>query len=244
MPTALFEHLRNRALRHGKEPGEVDRDDVGVVLGGVIGERLGDEDASVVDQRVDPAELLQALANDLFGGGGIADVTLNGKDADVFRRLDGARVRYYRVAEFPVGGDERLSDPLRGPGDDGNLLDLVTHDGVSRFCARFRWFYFLWAGSFGCGVSGVTVTVIHTCNGRLVRIPCSCCSLSALNSPSVRHSPGTAGGFHNRRRWPAAASSAARLASRAFVSSTAASSVPSGTLVTNSVRNSMTSSDT
>src|SRR6266550_6686365 len=134
MPTALFEHRRDRALRHGKESGEVDRDDVGVVLGGVIGQRLGDEDAGVVDQRVNPAELTQALADDLFGGGGIADVTLNGKHAGVFRRLDGARVRYYRVAEFPVCGDERLSDSLRGPGDDGNLLDdLVTHDGISRF---------------------------------------------------------------------------------------------------------------
>src|SRR5438270_4654278 len=131
MPTALLEHLRHRALRHGEEPGEVDRDDVGVVLGGVIGERLGDEDASVVDQRVDPAELTQALADDRFGGGGIADVTLNGKHADVFRRLDGARVRDYRVAEFPVCGDERLSDSLRGPGDDGNLLDLVTHEDSS-----------------------------------------------------------------------------------------------------------------
>jgi len=38
-----------------KNPVRLNRDDVGVVLGGVIGERLGDEDASVVDQRVDPA---------------------------------------------------------------------------------------------------------------------------------------------------------------------------------------------
>ena len=63
------------------------------------------------------------------GGGGITDVTLNGQHADVFRGLDGASVRYYRVAEFPVCGDERLSDSLRGPGDDGNLLDRVRHDG-------------------------------------------------------------------------------------------------------------------
>src|SRR5438105_5797290 len=123
MPTALFEHRRDRTLRHGKEPGEVDRDDVGVVLGGVIGERLGDEHASVVDQRVDPAELTQALADDLFGGGGIADVALNGKHADVFRGLDGARVRYDRVAEFQVCGVERLSDSLRGPGYDGYHLE-------------------------------------------------------------------------------------------------------------------------
>src|SRR5438309_11463481 len=102
MPTALFEHRRDRALRHGIEPGEVDRDDVGVVLGGVIGERLGDEDASVVDQRVDPAELTQALADDLSGGGGIADVTLNGKHLDVFRRLDGGRLPYDWTAGFRV----------------------------------------------------------------------------------------------------------------------------------------------
>jgi hypothetical protein len=39
-----------------EEPGQVGRNERRVVAGGVVGERLGDEDPGVVDQQVERAE--------------------------------------------------------------------------------------------------------------------------------------------------------------------------------------------
>ncbi|MFY9965117.1 MAG: hypothetical protein WAK50_05215 [Nitrososphaeraceae archaeon] len=55
----------------------------------------------------------------------------------------------------------------------------------------------------------------------------------------LRHSPGSSGGRQSLTKWPALASSAARVASAARNSSTFAGLVPSGTVVTRSVRYSM-----
>ena len=55
----------------------------------------------------------------------------------------------------------------------------------------------------------------------------------------LRHSPGPSGGRQSRTKWPALASSAARTASAARNSSTLTELVPSGTVVTISVRYSM-----
>ena len=61
-PPYRVSHLGDGALGQPEEPGEVDPDDQGVVVGGVVGERLGDEHAGVVDQGVDAAEALQRSA--------------------------------------------------------------------------------------------------------------------------------------------------------------------------------------
>ena len=74
-------------------------------------------------------------------------------------------------------------------------------------------------------------SVRHTRNGIDASVVSRSRSLSAAKSPSVRHSPGRSGGRHSRRRWPAVASSRARTASRARVSCTSSSGVPSGTFV-------------
>ena len=63
VPAALRQHRRDGALGELEEPAQVDPEDQVVVVGGVLGERLGDEDAGVVDQRVDPAELVAAPAS-------------------------------------------------------------------------------------------------------------------------------------------------------------------------------------
>jgi hypothetical protein len=55
----------------------------------------------------------------------------------------------------------------------------------------------------------------------------------------LRHSPGASGGRQSRTKWPALASSAARTASAARNSSTLTGLVPSGTVVTRSMRYSM-----
>jgi hypothetical protein len=50
---ALLQHLADGALGQPGESGEVDAGDQRVVLGGVVGEWLGDADACVFDQGVD-----------------------------------------------------------------------------------------------------------------------------------------------------------------------------------------------
>jgi hypothetical protein len=56
MTAALLLHLGDRELRDVKEAGDVDAQDRRVVGLGVLRERFGDEDAGVVDERVDAPE--------------------------------------------------------------------------------------------------------------------------------------------------------------------------------------------
>jgi hypothetical protein len=67
-----------------------------VVLRRVVGERLGDEDAGVVDQGVDAPEARQRVAGDPVRGGGLGDVSLDGEHVRVLRRLDRAGVGHHR----------------------------------------------------------------------------------------------------------------------------------------------------
>src|SRR6478736_7707881 len=98
------------------------------------------------------------------------------------------------------------------------------------------------AGSFGCGASGVTSSVRHTRSGMEARTSSSWPPSAAANSPSERHSPGCSGGRHRRVRCPDAASSREWAASRARMSFTAWSGVPSGTWVVMLTRYSMAGS--
>jgi hypothetical protein len=56
MAPALLLHLGDGELRGVEEPGGVDAQDGSVIGLGVLGEGLGDEDARVVDERVDAPE--------------------------------------------------------------------------------------------------------------------------------------------------------------------------------------------
>jgi hypothetical protein len=58
MAGTLTDHLSDDALGDVKEPGQVYRRYRPVVVDGVVGERLADENAGVVDQAVNPAEPL------------------------------------------------------------------------------------------------------------------------------------------------------------------------------------------
>ena len=127
MATALPEHLADGALGHPEESGEVDPGDQRVVLGGVVGEWLGEEDACVVDQGVDAPEAVNCLADDLVGGGLVGHVARDREDVWVLRRLDVERIRHDRPASLPVSVDEAGADSLRAAGDDCYLLPGFVH---------------------------------------------------------------------------------------------------------------------
>jgi hypothetical protein len=102
----------NDALGQPEESGQVDAGDQRVIVGGVVGEGLGDEDARVIDQGVDAAEAIKRPAHDPVGGGLLGDVALDREDVRVLRRLDAMRIRHDRPASLPVRLDEAGADTL------------------------------------------------------------------------------------------------------------------------------------
>jgi len=81
-----LQHLGDGPLGQPEETGEVDADHQGVILGCVVGERLRNVDAGVVDQGIDAAEPLQCSADDPVGGGRISDVAVDGEHVGVLGR--------------------------------------------------------------------------------------------------------------------------------------------------------------
>jgi hypothetical protein len=90
------------------------------------------EDARVVDQGVDPAELGDAGRDHALGGGRVGDVALDGEDARVAGGGNGARGGDDGVAQLAVGVDDAGAETLRGTGDDCDLLVLSVHDDLFR----------------------------------------------------------------------------------------------------------------
>jgi hypothetical protein len=67
---ASLQHFGDGPLSQCEKSGQVDGDDRCVVIGGVVGEWLGDEDAGVVDERVDASEAVKRFADDPVCGSG------------------------------------------------------------------------------------------------------------------------------------------------------------------------------
>jgi hypothetical protein len=114
-------HLGDGELCDVKEPGDVDAQDRRVVGLGVLSERFGDEDAGVVDERVDAPELGYAFGDRTLGRLPIGDVAGNDQDVVVVRRLDRACRRDDPIIAIAVGLDEGRADALRRPGNDSNF---------------------------------------------------------------------------------------------------------------------------
>ena len=124
--SALTQHVANDELAEREEAVEVGAEDGGVVVGAVVGERLGHEHAGVVDQRVDVPELRQGLGDDpsrIRCGG---DVALDGQQVGVVARLDRPSRRHDRPTELSVAGDDPRPDPLRPARDDRDVLSAVS----------------------------------------------------------------------------------------------------------------------
>ena len=86
-----------------------------IVFGGVVGERLGDEDAGVVDQRVDAAEARDRLRDDALGGRRIGDVAGDGQDVRIGGRLDRAGIGDDAVVAVAVRLDQAAPMPCDAP---------------------------------------------------------------------------------------------------------------------------------
>ena len=77
MTTPRLAHHLYRALGHMKEAGDIGGDVGRVVVVRIGDERLGDERAGVVDQRVDAAEAAQRLLEDPIRGVRVSDISLH-----------------------------------------------------------------------------------------------------------------------------------------------------------------------
>jgi hypothetical protein len=120
-----LQHLGRDPLRDIEEAGEVGRDLCVEILGRVVGERLGDEDAGIVDQRVDPAEARVCLFDNALCRRRIADISGHGKDVGITALLDGARRCHDPVVAVAEGLDQAGADTLGSAGDDGDFAFVV-----------------------------------------------------------------------------------------------------------------------
>ncbi len=127
MPRTPLCHLGNGAPGETEEPAEVDRNDGGEIVLGVVDERFGDEDACIVDERVDAAEAIESLRDDALHRRRIDDVAGDVENVRVGRRLDRARIGDHAVVPLAKSPDQIRANPLRRAGDDRDL-PVRAHD--------------------------------------------------------------------------------------------------------------------
>ncbi|MNR42399.1 hypothetical protein D3C85_1609090 [compost metagenome] len=121
MAGTLLLHLGGSELGDVEEPADVDRNGIGVVVLRVLRERLGIEDAGVVDQRIDAAELRHAFADDPLGDFALGNVAGDRQDVGIVRRLDVAGVGDDPIAAVAERLDHAGTDALGGTGNDCDL---------------------------------------------------------------------------------------------------------------------------
>ena len=129
-------HLSDRELRHVEESCQIDAEHHRVIGLAVLREGLRDEDAGVVDERVDTPEPRHAFGDRTLGRPPVSDVARNGQDVRVVGSSDRARNRDDPVAATAIPLDERCADALRCASDDGNFPftahDRLLHPSESR----------------------------------------------------------------------------------------------------------------
>ena len=122
---ALRQHRGHCGTRNLEEATHVHSRDGVIVLVGVLGERLGDEDPGVVDHGVDPAEPCQRRVDDPLSDARPRDVAGHRQHHRVVALFDGAGVGDHRVSELAVCRHQALADALRGTRDDGDALRVA-----------------------------------------------------------------------------------------------------------------------
>ena len=132
MARALLEHLGGRPLGDVKEAGDIHAEIEIIVLLSEVDERLRNEDAGIVHERVDPAKALQAFSDDPLGGLRLADIARNGEDTGVCTLLDRSGGGDHAVVAIAIGPNQGGADALRRAGDYSDLL-FIAHGMLSFF---------------------------------------------------------------------------------------------------------------
>ena len=121
----------------GKKPARLTAISALKSSSGVLGERLADVDAGVVDQRVDPPEARERLAHDPLCRLGLGDVAL--PRSQCRGPQTGPIDRAVATTAYPSSRYARRktrTDALRGAGDDRDLRSACV--GVRESCRRGR----------------------------------------------------------------------------------------------------------
>jgi hypothetical protein len=92
-----------------EKSAEVDRQHSGIIVVGMLNEWLSDEDASIVDKRVDATESIERLRNNFFCRYLIA-VAGDRENIRSRRRLDLAGVRNHAVISIAICLDQSFAD--------------------------------------------------------------------------------------------------------------------------------------
>jgi hypothetical protein len=123
-------HFRNRELRDVEEARSVYRQHGTVVGLRVFREGLGDEDAGIIDKRVDAPEPRQTLGDRLMRRLSVGDVARDNENVGVVGWLHRSRRRHDAVTALPIGIDQDCADSLRRTSDDGDFL-FNAHGRIS-----------------------------------------------------------------------------------------------------------------
>ncbi|MNI32307.1 hypothetical protein D3C73_862160 [compost metagenome] len=124
---AVFFHFGDGQLSDVEEAVQVHRQHVGVVFGGVLGERFGDEDAGVVDQGVDATETFDGFTDDFLRDFRVADVAGHGEDVRVGGRFDRTRGGDDFVVQVTECLDHACAQTLGGASDNDDFF-RIAHD--------------------------------------------------------------------------------------------------------------------
>ncbi|MCY1448301.1 hypothetical protein D9M71_649590 [compost metagenome] len=134
LPGAVLRHVPCGRLGGINEAFEVGVDDGLDVSRGVLGHRLGDEDAGIVDQHVDLAEGFNGLGEQSFSRLRLGNVAFHQEEVcriaqfirGVLQARQGAGVADYIVAALKVGFGDGETQAAGSAGDDDGFAGL--HD--------------------------------------------------------------------------------------------------------------------
>jgi hypothetical protein len=104
-----------------KKPSRLTRKNRRIVGSGVLGERLSDEDAGIVDERIYATKPGHAFGDRSLGRLPIGDVAGNHQEVGIARRFNRARCSYHPIVTVAICLYERCANALRGAGNDSKL---------------------------------------------------------------------------------------------------------------------------
>ncbi|MGY4296678.1 hypothetical protein ACVWXN_004773 [Bradyrhizobium sp. i1.4.4] len=104
-----------------KKPREIDPDHLGEVGLRILGKGLRNEQAGIVDERIDPSEALDGQFHDAIGRLCAGDIAIDRGHRRIVAPADRTRTGNDVIADIPVGLEQSCANAARCSGDDGNL---------------------------------------------------------------------------------------------------------------------------